>query len=102
MVEARGAKGAGQFWRTAHNDQPQTTGAANFARRLPRPSCPRHYLRAGATQRGEVGSRSARLASLSPLSYALRASARRDAFSVLPPHLETAKRTHRLLTGFLL
>ena len=38
--------------------------------------------------RGVVGSRCARLAPLSPLSYTLRASARRDAFLVPPPHLE--------------
>jgi hypothetical protein len=35
-----------------------------------------------------IGSRFARLAPLKPLSCALRASTRRDAFSVLPAHLE--------------
>jgi hypothetical protein len=40
--------------------------------------------------------RYARLAPLSPLSYALRASARRDAISVLPPHLDSAKRIPQL------
>ena len=54
-----------------------------------------------------------RLAPLRPLSYALRASARRDAFchgytacgvssdsaQVLPPHLDFTKRTHRFGRG---
>jgi hypothetical protein len=35
-----------------------------------------------------IGTRSARLAPLKPLSFTLRASTRHDAFSVLPPHLE--------------
>src|ERR1017187_8755840 len=43
-------------------------------------------------QGGEVGSRYARLAPLKPLNCALRASARRDAFLVLPPHLEIMNR----------
>jgi hypothetical protein len=46
-----------------------------------------------------VGSRCARLAPLSSLSCALRASARRDAISVLTSHLDSAKRIHPLSLG---
>jgi hypothetical protein len=53
-----------------------------------------HGRDARATKgKGGGGSRCARLAPLSPLSCALRASALHDAISVLPSHLDSAKRT---------
>ena len=54
----------------------------------------RPRLSSAATEEGSRTGEIGCIGSAQALSCALRASIRRDAFSVLPPHLETAKRTH--------